>query len=154
MSHPREEIEAAIARYLEIRGDAEEGRGGWDALDEVFTDDATFIDPAWGRVTGIDELRAFWRESMAGLDDWRFPHGEAFIEGDRVVLTWSNRLPGQRDDGSHYEVPGISLLTYAGDGRFSYEEDVMNMVHLMEVIAESGYQFPETGNLPPRTPVR
>ena len=67
-------------------------------------------------------------------------YGESFIEGDRVVLTWSNRLPGRRDDGTHYDVPGISLLTYAGDGRFSYEEDIMNMVHLFEVIAESGYQ--------------
>jgi ketosteroid isomerase-like protein len=151
---PRAEIEAAVERYLQIRSDAEEGRSGWDALDEMFTDDATFIDPAWGRVTGIDNLRHFWRESMAGLDDWRFPNDWATIDGDQVVLRWWNRLPGQRDDGTYYEVPGVSTLTYAGDGKFSYEEDLINMVHLIEIITESGYRFPANGNPPPRNPPR
>jgi hypothetical protein len=91
---------------------------------------------------------------MQGLDDWRFPHFGSLIDGDEVILRWSNRLPGQREDGSHYECPGISYLTYAGDGRFSYEEDLMNMVHLMEVIGESGYQFSANMNQPPRNPPR
>ena len=154
MPHARSEIEAAVDRYLEIRSDAEEGRVGWDALDEMFTDDATFIDPAWGRVTGIENLRHFWRESMQGLDDWRFPNEWVAIDGDQVVLRWWNRLPGQRDDGTFYEAPGLSTLDYAGDGKFSYEEDLINMVHLMELIAESDYQFPANGNPPPRNPPR
>ena len=45
-------------------------------------------------------------------------------------------------------------MTYAGNGRFSYEEDIMNMVHLFEVITESGYQFAENMNQPPRNPPR
>lgn len=154
MAHPRDEIEAAVERYLQIRSDAEEGRGGWDALDEMFTDDATFIDPAWGRVTGIENLRMFWRESMAGLDDWRFPHLGTVVDGDQVVLRWTNRLPGRRADGSAYDVPGVSLMAYAGGGKFSHEEDVMNMVHLFEVITESGYQFADDMNQPPRNPPR
>ena len=48
----------------------------------------------------------------------------------------------------------MSTMTYAGDGRFSHEEDIMNMVHLFEVITESGYQFPADGNPPPRNPPR
>jgi len=154
MAHPRAEIEAAVERYVQIRSDAEDGRSGWDALDEMFTDDATFIDPAWGRIAGIENLREFWRESMAGLDDWRFPHLGLIIDGDQVVLRWTNRLPGRRDDGSYYEAPGISMMTYAGGGKFSYEEDIMNMVHLFEVITESGYQFAENMNQPPRNPPR
>lgn len=148
------EIEAAIARYLEVRAGAEEGRWGWDALGELFTEDATFIDPAWGRVTGIDDLRTFWRESMAGLEDWRFPHEWAMVDGDRVVLKFWNRLPGTRADGSHYQVPGLSVLEYAGDGKFSYEEDIMNMAHVIEVIAESGWTPSGGFNPPPRTPPR
>ena len=91
---------------------------------------------------------------MAGLDDWRFPHGWSSIDGDQVVLKWWNRLPGQRADGTWYEVPGVSLMTYAGDGKFSYEEDIMNMAHLVEVITESGYRFAENMNQPPRHPAR
>ena len=154
MPHPRDEIAAAVDRYLEIRSDAEEGRVGWDALDEMFTDDATFIDPAWGRVTGIENLREFWRESMQGLDDWRFPNEWVAIDGDQVVLRWWNRLPGRREDGTYYEAPGLSTLDYAGDGKFSYEEDLINMVHLMEVIAESGYRFSGDMNPPPPNPPR
>src|SRR4029450_9622488 len=47
-----------------------------------------------------------------------------------------NALPGPRADGSHYQVPGLSVLEYAGDGKFSYEEDIMNMGHVRDVSAE------------------
>ena len=40
-------------------------------LAEFFTDDAVYIDPAWGRIQGIDEIRAFLVDSMLGLEDWR-----------------------------------------------------------------------------------
>ena len=80
----------------------------------MFTDDATFIDPAWGRVTGIENLREFWRDSMQGLDDWRFPNEWVAIDGDPVVLRWWNRLPGQRADGTYYEAPGLSTWTTPG----------------------------------------
>jgi hypothetical protein len=91
---------------------------------------------------------------MQGLDDWRFPNQWSTIDGDRVVLRWTNRLPGQRDDGSFYEVPGVSLMTYAGGGKFSYEEDIINMAHLGEVLTESGYRFADNMNPPPRNPPR
>jgi hypothetical protein len=33
----------------------------------------------------------------------------------------------------------VSVLEYAGDGKFSFEEDIINMVHLYEVLNESGW---------------
>ena len=45
-----EEILATHHRYLEHRRRIESGALGWDSLAEFFTDDATFVDPAWGRV--------------------------------------------------------------------------------------------------------
>ena len=42
-------------------------------------------------------------------------------------------------DGTFYEVPGVSVLEYAGDGKFSFEEDIINMGHLYEVPKESGW---------------
>ena len=30
---------------------------------------------------------------------------------------------------------------YAGDGKFCYEEDLLNMVHVFEDIKESGFRF-------------
>jgi ketosteroid isomerase-like protein len=150
----KEEIEAAYARYLETRRRVEAGELGWDALADFFTDDATFIDPAWGRVEGIDAIRRFLVESMAGLEDWSFPHEWTAVEGDRLVAKWWNRLPGQRPDGSCFEAPGVSIMVYAGDGRFHYEEDLLNMVHVAELIRESGWKPPVGFNLPPRQPRR
>jgi ketosteroid isomerase-like protein len=153
-SHPRAEIEATHARYVATRNRVEAGELGWDALADFFTEDATFIDPAWGRIEGLPAIRTFLVESMAGLEDWSFPHEWAMVDGDRLVTCWQNRLPGRRADGSFYQAPGISLLTYAGGGRFSREEDLLNMVHVGELIRESGWKPGPGFHAPPRRPRR
>lgn len=33
----------------------------------------------------------------------------------------------------------MSVLEYAGGGKFAFEEDIINMVHLYEVPQESGW---------------
>jgi len=148
MATRTQEILEAHERYLDARRRAERGEVGWDVLADFFTEDAVFIDPAWGRVDGREAILRFLRESMAGLEGWTFPQEWQLVEGDRLVTRWMNRLPGQRPDGSFYEAPGISVLTYAGGGRFSREEDLLNMVHVVEVIRESGWK-PGAGFTPP-----
>jgi ketosteroid isomerase-like protein len=152
--HPREEIEAAVARYLEVRERMDRGEGGWTDMAGLFTDDATYIDPAWGRVDGIEAITDFLERSMAGLEDWVFPVEWVAIDGDHVVVKWIQRLPGRRPDGTHYDNSGVSLLTYAGDGRFSRSEDHLNMLHVYEVIAESGWRPGPGFTAPPDHPPR
>lgn len=149
-----QEIRDTHRRYIETRRRIEAGELPWDALAAFFTDDATFIDPAWGRVEGIAAIRTFLIESMAGLDDWEFPHELLSVHGDRLVTRWQNRLPGKRADGTFYEAPGYSLMIYAGEGKFSFEEDVLNMVHVLELIRESGWKPVGTFHAPPRNPRR
>lgn len=153
MSREREILELH-ERYLETRRRAERGEVGWDALGAFFTDDAVFVDPAWGRVEGRDAVVRFLRESMAGLEGWTFPQEWQMVEGDRLVTRWMNRLPGSRPDGSFYESPGISVITYAGGGRFSREEDLLNMTHVIELIVESGWKPGSGFNPPPAKPRR
>lgn len=152
-AHAREEIEAAHDRYVATRERIEAGEIGWDALADHFTDDATFIDPAWGRVRGKESIRDFFVRSMAGLGDWSFPHLWRAIDGDRVVAGWKNRLPGRRPEGGFYEATGVSIMLYAGGGKFSYEEDLLNMVHVFELIEDSGWTPGPEVNVPsPRPP--
>jgi hypothetical protein len=96
----------------------------------------------------------FLRESMAGLEGWTFPQDWQMVEGDRLVTRWRNRLPGSRPDGSAYDSPGVSVLQYAGGGRFSSEEDLLNMVHVVELIQESGWKPGPGFHAPPRHPRR
>ena len=91
---------------------------------------------------------------MRGLEDWRFPLRFAAIEGDDVVTVWTQILPGQRDDGRPYEQTGVSILRYAGDGKFSYEEDLLNMAHVLEDLATSGWRPGPGFTAPPANPDR
>lgn len=149
-----EEILTTHHRYLEQRKKIEAGELGWDALAEFFTDDATFVDPAWGRIDGKDNIVRFLRESMEGLEDWTFPMEWELVDDDCLVTGFQNRLPGRRADGSYYQAPGVSRIVYAGGGKFSFEQDLLNMVHVLELIKESGWMPKRKMYAPPRSPVR
>jgi len=141
-------------RLLDTRGRIESGELPWSALMDFFTDDAVFMDPAWGRTEGKEDLVDFFDRSMAGLEDWTFPEEFTVVSGHRVVSMWWNRLPGSRSDGTPLQSPGVSILHYAGEGRFSYELDLLNMAEIGELFAESGWTAPATLNFPPRNPNR
>lgn len=137
-----------------LRGRIEQGELAWSALADYFTEDAVYIDSAWGRFEGRKAIGRFMDDSMVGLDDWRFPEEWTTAEGDRVVSMWWNQLPGARPDGSPYRVAGVSVLRYAGDGKFDYEYDIFNMQQVIEVIAESGWKPTAPMNAPPNRPDR
>jgi ketosteroid isomerase-like protein len=154
MSDLEAEARATYERYVAARERVMAGELGWDALADFFTEDATFIDPAWGRVEGLENIRQFLKESMAGLETWTFPHEWTLVDGPRVVSFWQNRLPGRAPDEGPLQAPGISVLHYAGNGKFSYELDVLNMVQVTELIAQSGWRPGPSFNMPPRKPRR
>jgi len=153
--YPRAEIEATLERYQDLRRRIDAGEEqGWSGIADYFTDDCVYIDPAWGRVEGIAELRAFLDESMRGLEDWKFPVEYVAIEGDTVVIKWTQISPGTREDGSAYEQSGYSTLVYAGDGKFSYEEDLLNMAHVNEDLRAAGWRPRPGFVMPPAAPDR
>ncbi|MGI9604027.1 MAG: nuclear transport factor 2 family protein [Acidimicrobiales bacterium] len=137
--YPREEIEAAIEQYLALRNAAIAGERPWTDLATVLTEDVEFTDSVWGKHVGLAAVTSFLHDSMQGLDDWDFPHLWQVIDGDTVVLGWANRLPGRRDDGTYFDIPGASVLRYAGDGKFSSEIDMYSESQLQQVWKESGW---------------
>ena len=132
MPHHREEVQAVVERYHEMRRRIDEGLepNGFGALADFYTDDAVYVDAAWGRIEGKAEIAHWLEHSMVGLGDWRFPIEFTAIEGDDVVVKWTQIIPGTRADGRPYTQSAFSRLRYAGDGKFSYEEDTYNMVHV------------------------
>lgn len=155
MTHAREEVEATIQRYIAVRDEIDAGRGRWADLAQFFTDDAVFVDPAWGRVEGLENMRAsVFGEAMVGLDDWKFPTEFYAINGDQVLVKWLQIMPGAHADGTPLVQSGCSTMLYAGDGKFSYEEDLLNMVHVIEDFSDPGFVHPPSMNMPPAHPVR
>lgn len=154
MPHPAGEVEATLARYVAVREAIEAGEQTWSDLAQFFTDDAVYIDPAWGRIQGIDTIRAFLVESMTGLEDWRFPLLFTAVNGDDVVTVWRQIVPGTRPDGGPFVQTGVSLLRYAGLGKFSFEEDLLNMTHVLEDLAASRWRPGPGFSIPPDHPNR
>ena len=120
----------------------------WSDLVEYFTDDAVFIDPAWGRIEGIDELREFLVDSMTGIEEWTFPVDRVWVDGDEGGIKYRQVLPGGRQQS------GYSTLIYAGGGKFRYEEDILNMAHVLEDLSAISFRPPEGMKFPPAAPDR
>ncbi|MEM7139655.1 MAG: nuclear transport factor 2 family protein [Actinomycetota bacterium] len=150
MAHDREEIKATIDRYIDLRRAAIAGEIPWSGLSEVFTEDAVFVDSVWGRHQGVDALVEFLDNSMRGLATWDFPHYWEAIDGDRVFLRWSNHLPGETEDGKPIHNMGLSYLEYAGDGKFSYEEDMYSESHLSQAMRQTTWEPTADMVAPPR----
>jgi len=150
-----EEARAAYGRYVAAREKVQRGEARWSVLaEQLFTENAVFVDPAWGRMEGRAAIARFLDDSMAGLDGWTFPEEWTMVEGDRVVSFWWNRLPGTTADGQPLQAPGVSILRYAGDGRFDYELDILNMAEVFELMKVSDWQPSATMRTPPEKPDR
>src|SRR5205085_2862186 len=108
---PPEEVEATIADYVAVRREIDAKRGKWSDLARFFTDDAVFIDPAHGRVEGLDAIRSFLDASMVGLDDWLFPIEFTAVSGNDVAVKWLQVLPNGAKQS------GWSRMVYAGNGK-------------------------------------
>lgn len=142
-------------RFVAIRDEIDVGRKTWSALADFFTEDAAYIDPAWGRIEGREAIREFFEASMAGLTGhgWSTPENWTLAQGPRLVSQWDQVL-GHQDDGTPWFVPGLSILYYAGEGLFCYSHDMLNMTHIGQTMRDMEWKPPKTFNRPPRQPNR
>jgi hypothetical protein len=104
--------------------------GDWDSYADLFTEDAEYVEHAMGTFRGRDEIRAWSVRTMTtypGRVMTGFPLGWQVVDADaaRLVCEVRNPMPDP-GDGTMLEEPNITIMTYAGDGLFSREEDVYN----------------------------
>lgn len=148
MPYDPNEVRATVDAYVALRRAIDAGESTWPDLARFYTDDAVYIDPAWGRVEGLEQMKLFFDESMRGLEDWTFPVEVAAIEGDEVLIKWLQVLPSGRRQ------TGVSSMRYAGDGKFDHQEDLLNMVHVLEDLRADGWRPGPGFVAPPETPNR
>ena len=139
--YPRKEIEEAFAHYREAAARAA-ASGQWDDWVDLFTEDATYIEHHYGRYEGREAIRRWISDTMSAAvnkDMTAFPVRWYVIDEDRawVVCSVINRMadPG---DGSVHEADSWTRLEYAGDGRFSLEEDMYNPNEFAEMMTAWG----------------
>ena len=71
-----------------------------------------------------------------------------------VTVLVAGSSPAAAPTASTYEQTGVSILRYAGDGRFDFEEDLLNMTHVLEDLATSGWRPGPGFQSPPAHPDR
>lgn len=135
---PRAEIQATFDRFVAANRQSEQD-GKWERLADFYADDAVYVYAglaAGGLVEarGRDEIRKLvLARDMVDYREWTFPHEWVVIDGNRIVTKWQNRGPGRRADGTYYEAPGISVIDYAGNGKFAAQWDLYDRLSVKAV---------------------
>lgn len=104
--------------------------GDWTGYADLFTPDAEYVEHAMGTFRGRDEIREWAVRTMTSYPGRvmpGFPISWQVVDAEqgRLVCEVLNPMPDP-GDGTMLTEPNITIMTYAGDGLFSREEDVYN----------------------------
>lgn len=110
-----------------------------DKLDQIYADDVVFIDPIH-QTHGIDDLRAYFKHTMSGVEQCHFAFDEQRGDNDVQFLTWQMRLIHPKlAKGREIVVPGVSEL-HIKDGKIGKQQDYYDLgAMLYEHITVLGY---------------
>ena len=111
--------------------------GDWTDFALSFTEDAVYVEHAFGTFRGRDEIREWSVATMTsfpGSTMTGFPLAWQTVDAStsRVICEVRNLMPDP-GDGSLHEESNLTIMTYAGDGLFSREEDVYNPLRFMRM---------------------
>jgi len=120
-----DEIERAFRTYWQTGALHED----WNAWADVFTEDVVYIERVLGRKEGRDAVRQWIVPTMAEFGELYTVYEWHQVDpSGRVVLYCQNRRDHPDPAHSPIDFPGVTILQYAGDGRFSLEEDFWSLV--------------------------
>ncbi len=133
----RDELEREFAAYQ--RRGLEAGKSGdWNGWADQFTEDATYVEHLYGSFGGREAIRRWITRTMSEYPGSQMPYFPVewyVIDEERgwIVFQVWNRMadPG---DGSLHQAYNFTLLKYAGDGLWSYEEDIYNPQHFADML--------------------
>jgi predicted SnoaL-like aldol condensation-catalyzing enzyme len=129
MPFPREEVEAAVLQYIQDMENVSKPGGDIVAVfDRMFTDDVVYVEHEFGTVRGrkaVVEWCAALVNSNPAMSDIVLRFDWYMIDGNRVVVYHHDGFPDPRGNGA-FEVTIVTILEYAGNMRWSYEEDIYN----------------------------
>lgn len=127
--------EAYAAMHARVQEHAR--TGDWDDFALSFTPDAEYVEHAFGTFRGRDEIRAWSVRTMTSFPGsvmTGFPLAWQVVDepGSRLICEVRNLMPDP-GDGSVHEQSNLTIMTYAGDGLFSREEDVYNPLRFLQM---------------------
>lgn len=120
MGHPQDEIEAAFRTYWQAGAVGED----WDAWADLFTEDADYVEHVLGTLKGREAIRAWIKPIMAQFSELYTAYEWHSVDAaaGRVVVYMQNRRDHPSGQGT-IDFPGVTILDYAGGGKWRREED-------------------------------
>ena len=132
-AHPRAEVEAEFEKYRRRAALAVE-TGDWDQWADQFTDHAHYREHHYGYFRSGAEIRAWIKSVMQPFPTMEFPPSFALIDGNRVSTLIPNILPAPEGDDGYYGFDVNTILHYAGNGKWSFEEDVYSPAEAQDTV--------------------
>jgi hypothetical protein len=133
----RDELATAFAHYQKVASEAAE-TNTWRSWADLFTEDAEYIEHHFGTFRGREAIYQWISDTMKTPPNdemTSFPIEWSVIDDAKgwVVCCIQNRMrdPG---DGTVHQAANWTLLKYAGNNQWSYEEDLYNPTEFMEMI--------------------
>ena len=122
----RTELETEFQKYVDAGQRAFE-TGDWATWAAQFTEDAHYVEHHYGDFHGRDAIAEWIASTMSEVPEMYFPVEWYIIDEERgwvVFHCWNQMV--DPDGSGPYRVGTWTLLKYAGDGKWSYEEDMYN----------------------------
>lgn len=119
-SYDTAEVEKAFQHYWKTGAVDED----WDGFADNFTDDAHYIEHFFGAMRGRETIREWIKPIMDQFGELYTAYEWHMCGADgRVVVYMQNRRDNPDPSGPPIDFPGVTILQYAGDGKWSLEED-------------------------------
>jgi hypothetical protein len=99
----------------------------WERWPEHLTEDVLYVERFFGTMHGREAVRAWITELMQVRADVHAVLEWYLVKDRRVVLSMQNRYYAPDPAQPHLDFAGLTVLEYAGDGLFGYEEDYWDL---------------------------
>ena len=120
MPFERDDLEQAFQKYWRTGAVGED----WDAWADLFTEDAQYVEHVLGNLNGREAIRAWIKPIMAQYGELYTVYEWHSIDpaSGRAIVYMQNRRDHPSGRGT-IDFPGVTILDYAGNGRWRREED-------------------------------
>jgi ketosteroid isomerase-like protein len=144
-----EELEEAFRTYWRTGAVSED----WEAWCDLFTEDALYVEHMYGTMRGREAIRKWIVPIMARYLEIYTAYEWHMVdpESGRVVVYMQNRRDHPSGMGT-CDFPGITILEYAGGGKWKLEEDFYSiagrdraMKEYQEALVKYDPDFPKKG---------
>ena len=99
----------------------------WERWPDHLTPDVHYVERFFGTMRGREAVRAWITSLMQQRADVHAVLDWYLVKGRRVVLSMQNRYYSPDPAQPHIDFAGLTVLEYAGDGLFGYEEDYWDL---------------------------